>query len=129
VLAAGGTAANNFPNDERNAEVFYPPYLFGGPRPAILSAPVSIAYGQEFGVLTPAPADIADVVLMRPGMVTHSFNQEQRHVRLTFKLSALPEGLTVTAPAGPTLAPPGYYMLFLIGQGGVPSVARFIHVS
>ena len=34
--------------------------------------------------------------------------------------------LTVTAPPNSNIAPPGYYMLFLINNNGVPSVASFV---
>jgi len=38
-------------------------------------------------------------------------------------------GLTVTAPINSNLAPPGYYMLFLVNSAGVPSVAPFVQVQ
>ncbi len=130
VLSAGSTAAtSSFPFDETNAEIFHPPNLFRGPRPTILSAPTDIAYGEPFSVLTPAPSAIAAVALMRPGFVTHSFNPEQRHRSLAFEWSVIPEGLTVTAPAGPALAPPGYYLLFLISDLGVPSEAAMMRLG
>jgi hypothetical protein len=34
----------------------------------------------------------------------------------------------VFAPAGPDLAPPGWYMLFAVSNDGVPSVARFVQL-
>jgi hypothetical protein len=34
-----------------------------------------------------------------------------------------------TAPAQATLAPPGWYMLFITDNTGVPSVATWIHLS
>jgi len=37
--------------------------------------------------------------------------------------------LTVTAPSDPNLAPPGYYMLFLLDGNGVPSVASIVHLA
>ncbi len=36
---------------------------------------------------------------------------------------------TATAPDGPTIAPAGFYLLFVLNEEGVPSVARFIHLS
>jgi hypothetical protein len=32
----------------------------------------------------------------------------------------------VSAPANANLAPPGYYMLFLVSSSGVPSVAQIL---
>jgi hypothetical protein len=34
----------------------------------------------------------------------------------------------IAVPASKALLPPGYYMLFLISDRGVPSVARFVRV-
>ena len=37
--------------------------------------------------------------------------------------------LNVTGPPNGNIAPPGYYMLFLLNSSGVPSVARFVQIS
>ena len=37
--------------------------------------------------------------------------------------------LKVTAPANPNVAPPGYYMLFIVDGNGVPSEAEFIQLE
>jgi len=35
----------------------------------------------------------------------------------------------ITAPAHPNLAPPGYYMLFLVDANGVPSVGAVVQLG
>src|SRR5262249_54838087 len=60
-------------------EHYFPSYYFQA-RPVITSAPATAAYGSTFNVQTPSPASIAEVVLIRPGAVTHGFNQSQRFV-------------------------------------------------
>ena len=51
-------------------------------------------------------------------------------VRLAFTVSASQSGtLSVTAPPHANVAPPGYYMLFLLNRAGVPSRAQFIQLS
>jgi hypothetical protein len=35
----------------------------------------------------------------------------------------------VTAPLSANLAPPGYYMLFILSTNGVPSVAPFVQIQ
>jgi hypothetical protein len=125
VLVAGSGGSGTLP-DERNAEIFSPPYLFKGARPAITSAPSLVQYGRAFTVQTPDAASVAKVSLVRLGSVTHAFNQEQRFDFLSF--SAVAGSLTVTAPANGNLAPPGYYMLFLINGNGVPSVASMVRL-
>ena len=37
--------------------------------------------------------------------------------------------LSLTSPPNGNIAPPGYYMLFLLDSAGVPSKARFIQLS
>jgi hypothetical protein len=53
---------------------------------------------------------------------------EQRLVELSFNVSA-PGTLTATAPPNGFIAPPGYYMLFILNSAGVPSVAKFVHLT
>ncbi|MGA9966389.1 MAG: galactose oxidase-like domain-containing protein [Terriglobales bacterium] len=118
VLTAGGSASNG--------EIYSPPYLFNGARPTITSAPAQVNYGQTFLVATPNAASIANVTWISLSSVTHGFNAGQRFNHLTFSQAS--GGLNVTAPAGPTDAPPGYYMLFILNSSGVPSVAQMIQI-
>ncbi len=37
--------------------------------------------------------------------------------------------MSVTAPSGPNLAPPGYYILFILNRNGVPSTGKIIQVQ
>ena len=122
VLTAGGSASS-----ETSGEFFSPPYLFNGPRPTITSAPAHVTYGQNFQVSTPDAASIKNVTWVRLSSVTHSFNANQRFNQLSFTQAS--GGLTVTAPSGPTLAPPGLYMLFILNGNGVPSVASFVEIT
>jgi hypothetical protein len=123
VLIAGsgddGPAVNN-----RRAEIYSPPYLFKGSRPTYSGAPGTVQYGASFTLQSADAASIASVALVRPGSVTHAFDQDQRYVPLAFTASA--NALTVQAPANANLAPPGYYMLFIVNSSGVPSVASFV---
>lgn len=124
VLTGGGEAALDAGH---NAEIFSPPYLFKGSRPTISSAPTSISYRQTFAVGTPQAASISQVTWLRLGSVTHSFDMDQRFQRLAFTRAS--NTLNVTAPAGGRLAPPGYYMLFIVDNNGVPSVAKIIQLA
>ncbi len=52
---------------------------------------------------------------------------DQRLVGLSYTVgSGL---LNVTAPPNGNIAPPGYYMLFILNAAGVPSVAKFVQLS
>jgi hypothetical protein len=120
VLTTGG-------DNQLNAEIYSPPYLFKGARPAISSAPSSVVYGQTFFVQTPNAASITKVSWIRLPSVTHAFDQNQRINRLSF--SQATGGLNVTAPASANLCPAGHYMLFILDGNGVPSVARIIQIN
>ncbi|MCH7761405.1 DUF1929 domain-containing protein [candidate division TA06 bacterium] len=120
VFSAGG-------DNYSTAEIFSPPYLFKGSRPTITSVPSAVEYDDTIFVETPDGPDISSVSLIRPSAVTHSFNQDQRYMSLTFSQTA--GGLNVVTPANANLAPPGYYMLFLVNSTGVPSTAEFVHLG
>ena len=131
VLLAGGNPERG--NYEARMEVYSPAYLFTAnstpaQRPTITSVPAgAINYGTSFQVQTPDASSIASVVLIRPGTPTHAFDQDQRMVRLAFKSNA--GTLGVVAPPNGNIAPPGYYMLFVLNSVGVPSVARFVRLA
>ena len=130
VLIEGGGRfygfPSNDPSDRLSGEIYSPPYLFKGPRPSISSAPQAATYGSSIVVQTPDAANIASVSLIRLGSVTHTFNTDQRFLPLTF--SATNGQLTVHAPANSNLAPPGYYMLFILDGNGVPSTAAIMQI-
>jgi hypothetical protein len=116
----------------KNAEIFSPPYLFQAdgtlaPRPAIGAAPAATSYGSAMEIATGNPPSIRKVALVRLGAVTHSDNMEQRYIPLAFTAGAT--SITATAPANANVAPPGFYMLFIIDANGVPSIARMVSVQ
>ena len=130
VWFAGGNPTRG--SYEDHMEIYKPAYLFNSngtlaTRPTISSAPSNIYYGTPFTVQTPNAASIASVVLMRDGAVTHAFNMDQRMVGMSF--TAGNGSLTVTAPPNGNIAPPGYYMLFLLNNSGVPSLAAFVQLA
>ena len=125
VLHTGSGEGSTAPQ-ERNAELFSPPYLFQGTRPTIQSAPAEVGYGSTFSVETPDAPTITMVSLIRLGSVTHAFNMNQRFQRLGFLAEA--SGLTIAAPSDRNVTPPGHYMLSILNNAGVPSVASIIRV-
>jgi hypothetical protein len=86
---------------------------------------------------------IDKIVLIRPGAVTHHFDNDQRYIELAFSVTdqifdELNNEATidfqVTTPLE-TLGPPGWYMLFAIETDGssilghrVPSLAAWIQL-
>lgn len=131
----GGANTNNYRalGYEYRLEVFSPPYLFKDiPRPVveIEGNQKPIEYGQQFKIkvrdLPAMEIESLRAVLMYPGAVTHGNNMSQRHVGLKI-LEKSETHLTLEAPPNSCIAPPGYYMLFLLYRG-VPSEAQFVQI-
>lgn len=132
VLSAGGGEfavdgkVNDLRDSHRNAQIFHPPYLFRGPRPAITSAPGDVAYGDTFSLQTSGP-DVGKVTWVRLPSVTHASDQNQRINILKFRCDD--GSVTITAPERPDICPPGHYMLFVLSKAGVPSLAQIVRIG
>jgi hypothetical protein len=112
---------------ETRMEVYSPDYLLRGARPIITDAPASVTYGQGFPVHLLEEGEVSSVSFIRLSAVTHCFNMGQRSVALDFTPSDF-AGFQITAPADANLAPPGYYMLFVLDGNGVPAVAPIVQL-
>lgn len=136
ILVSGTTPASHI---ELRMEVYSPYYLDGDPvRPEIISVDTGniapdeksqqLTYGTSFEIehknLGDEPVKAA---LIRPGAMTHAFDMDQRHIWLEV-VAKDDETLECLAPPDPHVAPPGYYMLFLLNGDGVPSQAKFVHL-
>jgi len=126
ILSAGG---NLLPEDSL-VTIYCPPYLFnaGGlaTRPTISSYPDTIGYGKTITVCTPQPDSITSACLIKPGAVTHGFNEDQRYVPLPVSATCSSGHLLLAAPANGNYAPPGDYLLFLVDNHGVPATAKWV---
>lgn len=134
VWTAGGTQGwdPGLPAAEKRVELFSPWYV-GKMRPRIIAvSPLrrrprreGFAYGETFRV--EVNGDIGRVALLRCGSVTHSYDPDQRYIGLVFAQQG--GTLTVTAPPNGGVAPPGYYMLWVLDVNGVPCErAAFVHL-
>jgi len=135
VLIAGGRSRGSAPSDPEDEKpsfrYLYPPYLapLGSPppRPVITAAPQTVGYGSSFTVEF-SGGPVGEVVLMGLGSMTHAFDMNQRYVQLATPSQA-GNTVQVTGPEDVQTAPPGYYMLFVLNENRVPSVARFVRVQ
>lgn len=135
ILLGGGLSAIGGIGCERtDLRVYSPPYLTNGPRPVISNPPASISLdvgGATLGLTYSGEvlkaSDKGGVVLMAPGSTTHSFDQNQRYIKLAYTQSG--NALTITPPANNQIAPPGEYLLFLVAQTGTPSVGLPVRVE
>lgn len=137
VLSAGGGicgACQQAGYIQKNAQVYSPPYLFNkdgsgtlASRPQIQSAPSEVRYNQLININSSQASSIAKVAMIRTSSVTHAQNMEQRYLPLDFSFNG--STLNVRMPANANVAPPGHYMLFIVDNNGVPSVAPIIRIS
>jgi hypothetical protein len=118
----------------KDIEIFSPPYLFKSDgsgqlatRPTITDAPNRIDYNQPFSVTTPEAGSIAKASLVKLGSPTHGQDMEQRYITLNFTSSG--QALNLTSPSNSNIAPPGYYMLFIVDNQGVPAIAKMVRVE
>jgi hypothetical protein len=126
VLSAGSNP--NRRDDELRLEILHPPYLFKGARPFIDMAPEEIQYGQTIAIHTPQARDIKWVELIWPMATTHSCETGQRIVDVPFEVRDFCH-IQASIPKEQNLAPPGWYMLFLVNRPGIPSVAKWVHLT
>ncbi|HEY2763907.1 MAG TPA: galactose oxidase-like domain-containing protein [Pseudonocardiaceae bacterium] len=126
VITAGSNPQRTV--EELRIEVYWPPYLFAGPRPACTPSATEVHYGQSLTAQVPAAAGIGSACLIRPGIATHSANVEHRLVDVPHQVSAADE-VSLAMPGGATLAPPGWYLLFVVSAAGVPSPGVWLHLS
>ena len=131
VISAGdnynGTIGQPGGDRTDTAEIYQPPYLFKGARPTISAAPPSVAWGDTFGINSPDP--VSRAVLMAPAATTHGYDMNQRHVELQVTNTVAGTGIDVVSPPNARVAPPGYYMLFLLNGQGVPSVSSWVRLD
>ena len=127
LVAGGGHEENSTDPGQYSAQVYSPSYLFDGPRPTITSAPSASTYGANMTISTPDASSISAVNLVSLSADTHQADMDQHFVPLSFTAGS--GSLTVQAPSSAALAPPGYYMLFIVNGAGVPSVAAIVRMN
>lgn len=113
---------------ERSIEIFSPPYLFRGERPIVAEYPEKIAHNRSFQITVDHAHHIRQVVLMRPEVLTHVTNTDQRLLELEFKAMNDTQ-LNVQGPPGAAHMPRGYCMLFVLNDEGVPSIGKFLKLA
>ncbi|XP_057485115.1 aldehyde oxidase GLOX-like [Actinidia eriantha] len=130
-----------YPTD-LSLEAFFPRYMapqYSDLRPWILYVGASgriVSYGQRFSVAFKVANYRSDkettVSMIAPPFATHSFSMNQRMIYLDFMggVRKVPAGykVKVIAPATRNVAPPGYYMMFVV-HGGIPGECVWIKVN
>jgi len=135
VLSAGGGICGECyaaGYEERNADIFTPPYLYAADgelavRPVLQNVPAEADYGSRFVVRSVDAGRIQRAHLIKLGSTTHSENQDQRFVPLSFRSQG--NELEFDLPLLREVAPPGHYLLFAVDVEGVPSTGAMIKLG
>jgi hypothetical protein len=127
VMTFGGNPARE--SEELRLEVYSPPYLFAGAQPVINDVPQEWGYGGTYAIQVDRAGDILWAHLIRPGSTTHAFDMNQRLVDVPFTVDVNASQLVAQVSDQPNLAPPGWYMLFVVDQNRIPSTARWIRLG
>lgn len=127
-----------FPTD-LSLEAFYPPYL--APRhnhlkPTILSTDEILIYKKTFSATFTVPhflrKGVVSVRIVAPSFTTHSFSMNQRMVVLKGAaidaVSSNTYRFTAFGPSTKEIAPPGYYLLFIV-HASIPSSAKWVKIQ
>ncbi|RVW70255.1 Aldehyde oxidase GLOX [Vitis vinifera] len=126
-----------YPTD-LSLEAYSPPYTspaFSSLRPHILSLDENLLYGQSFSIVFNVCEYTNDRVLsaniVAPSFTTHTVAMNQRMVVLRVESVMQEAGntyrLSVVGPSTPEIAPPGYYMLFVV-HSGIPSHGSWVKI-
>ncbi|MBW4507624.1 MAG: DUF1929 domain-containing protein [Scytonematopsis contorta HA4267-MV1] len=125
VVAGGNPTRGTF---EARIEIYIPPYI-SQTRPTIQNAPRSIRYTTgRITIDTVQAQTIKWVHIVRPMAPTHGMDTDQRLVDMPIT-ARTGTSLTVQVPNNRNLAPPGFYMLFIVDNNNIPSVATWIQLT
>lgn len=145
VLVGGSNTNNGYIYDamyptELRIEKFSPPYLnpaVANRKPLISKLNPKMTYGEALNIrIKLANANVTQgdlkVTMYSPAFTTHGVNMNQRLIDLGItKVQARPvtglHTISATAPPSTTIAPAGYYLLYVVYQG-VPSVAKWVQI-
>ncbi|MEU6506248.1 galactose oxidase early set domain-containing protein [Streptomyces sp. NPDC046942] len=110
-------------------EIFKPPYLNqGGDRPGLRTVPDGpVGYDTDFQIDTTNGRLARKVVLMAPITSTHSVDTSQRRIELKINARA-GNTLDLQSPLSAKDAPPGYYLLYVLDDRGVPSIGKWVQL-
>jgi hypothetical protein len=128
VLLGGGISSLGGIGCERpDLRIWRPAYLSGA-RPVLsVAEPLSMQLGGPDVDVAVTGGALKSLVLMALPASTHSFDQNQRYVPLTFTL----QGSTaqVQVPSTASVAPVGDYLLFAVSQQGTVSEGKHVQLS
>lgn len=131
VFVGGSGLCGACETNHANAQIFTPPYLLNADgsdavRPVLTQVPIRASYGATITVSADSP--ITRFALVRLSSVTHSVNNDQRRIPISFTAAGT-NAYSLSIPSDRGVAIPGYFMLFGMNSVGVPSVAKMIKIG
>jgi galactose oxidase len=138
VLNGGSGLCGNCTANHYDAQIFTPPYLLredGTPAERPSTPEIVGSFHVQVGTKLAFQADenIRNASLIRLGTVSHTVNTDQRRIPLSFTRSDEPDNgraiFHADIPDDAGIALPGYYMLFVLNDKGVPSHAATVKVE
>ncbi len=129
MLTDGSIVAGGDPKvagDPTPHERYFPNY-FTVVRPIINNAPATINMNTGFSVDTPDGNNISEVIIMKPGSVTHGYNMTQRGIECVIS-NKIGNQVNAVSPPNGRIAPPGWYVLYILDANRTPSLGRWIRL-
>ncbi|EKJ68902.1 hypothetical protein FPSE_10928 [Fusarium pseudograminearum CS3096] len=132
VFNGGGGLCGSCSSNHFDAQIYTPQYLLDGngnlaTRPKITAVSANTAKIGSTITVT-ANSAIKSASLIRYGTATHTVNTDQRRIPLALT-GAGTNKYSFKIPNDSGIALPGYWMLFVLNNAGVPSVASTIKVT
>ncbi|MCC5599755.1 galactose oxidase early set domain-containing protein [Nostoc favosum] len=114
----------------KKIELYEPDYFAIPNRIQITDSPRVLTFDEPFVIEIDRPAaNVKYVAMIRAGSVTHSTDNDQRFVALTIN-SRDGNTLNVSAPPNGNVAPPGYYMIWVVDNSNQPcQLAKFARLA
>lgn len=136
VLVSGSNPEDGVHPEEYRVEVFNPPYaLSGNPKPSftITTANKDWSYGSTAQITADIPSGNLGAVrisMMAAVSSTHGNSMGQRTLFLNVGCAGAANAATctITTPPTPHVAPPGWYMIFVL-DGPTPGEAEWIRIG
>ena len=131
VAAMGSGLCGNCATNQKNGEIFEPPYLFNADgtravQPLITSGPDEAVAGDALR-FTASPG-MQYFSMVRLVALTHHHTTDQRFVPLGF-IETSSGSYQVQLPANPNVLIPGYYWVFGLDVNGVPTVGHTLMIN
>jgi hypothetical protein len=137
MLNAGSTTFETGYSIPPTAQIYTPWYLLNSDgsnrtRPTISNVPTNnVEYGENFtvNITIPNGRTLGKFTLTGLNSVTHSFDMNQRYIELDFEEGENVGEYVLTAPELPVDAPPGWYLIWVVTDNGVPSVGEYLWIN